>query len=77
MMGLLIILVTLGLLIYLAYRGVSLLILTPALAAFAVIATREGPVLASYTQIFMGAAGGFITLYFPIFLLGADRKSVV
>jgi H+/gluconate symporter-like permease len=71
MMGLLIILVTLVLLIYLAYRGVSLLILTPALAAFAVVATREGPVLASYTQIFMGSAGGFITLYFPIFLLGA------
>lgn len=71
MIGLLIILITLGLLIYLAYRGVSLLILAPALATFAVVASWEGPVLASYTQIFMGAAGNFITLYFPIFLLGA------
>lgn len=71
MTGLLVVLIALGLLIYLAYRGVSLLILTPALATFAVVATREGSALASYTQIFMGGAGNFITLYFPIFLLGA------
>ncbi|TVP83749.1 MAG: GntP family permease [Thioalkalivibrio sp.] len=71
MTGLLVVVVALGLLIYLAYRGVSLLILTPALATFAVVATREGHALAAYTQIFMGGAGGFITLYFPIFLLGA------
>jgi len=69
--GLLVVLIALGLLIYLAYRGVSLLILTPALATFAVVATRDGHALAAYTQIFMGGAGGFITLYFPIFLLGA------
>ncbi len=71
MIDLLVVFVALGLLIYLAYRGVSLLILTPALATFAVVATREGHALAAYTQIFMGGAGGFITLYFPIFLLGA------
>jgi H+/gluconate symporter-like permease len=71
MTGIVVILVALGLLIYLAYRGVSLLVLTPVLATFAVIATMDGPVLASYTQIFMGSAGGFITLYFPVFLLGA------
>ncbi|MFN2349768.1 MAG: GntP family permease [Thioalkalivibrio sp.] len=71
MMGILVIVIALGLLIYLAYRGVSLLILAPALATFAVVATMDGPVLASYTQIFMGSAGGFITLYFPVFLLGA------
>lgn len=71
MTGLLVVLIALGLLIFLAYRGVSLLILTPALATFAVVATRDGHALAAYTQIFMGGAGGFITLYFPIFLLGA------
>ncbi|SEQ20328.1 H+/gluconate symporter [Ectothiorhodospira magna] len=71
MMGILVILIALGLLMYLAYRGISLLILAPALATFAVVATMDGPVLGSYTQIFMGAAGNFITLYFPVFLLGA------
>ena len=71
MIGIAVILVALGLLIYLAYRGISLLILAPALAAFAVLASLEGRVLAAYTQIFMGGAGDFITLYFPVFLLGA------
>jgi H+/gluconate symporter-like permease len=71
MLGISVILITLGLLIYLAYRGISLLILAPALACFAVLASLEGRVLASYTQIFMGATAGFIALYFPVFLLGA------
>ncbi len=71
MIGIAVIVVALGLLMYLAYRGISLLILAPALASFAVIASLEGRVLAAYTQIFMGGAGDFITLYFPVFLLGA------
>jgi H+/gluconate symporter-like permease len=71
LLGIPVILLTLGLLIFLAYRGVSLLILAPALAAFAVIASLEGRVLASYTQVFMGSTAGFIALYFPVFLLGA------
>jgi H+/gluconate symporter-like permease len=71
MVGIILILVALALLIYLAYRGVSLLILTPALSVLLVIATGGAPVLASYTQVFMGATGAFITSYFPIFLLGA------
>uniref|UniRef100_UPI002E26A550 GntP family permease n=1 Tax=Mesorhizobium xinjiangense TaxID=2678685 RepID=UPI002E26A550 len=71
MFGILIIFAVLGALIFLAYRGVSLLILAPALAILAVAATRDGPVLASYTQIFMEATGGFIVQFFPIFLLGA------
>ncbi|MCG6118283.1 MAG: GntP family permease [Aquimonas sp.] len=71
MLGILVILIVLGLLIALAYRGISLLVLAPALATVAVLATMDGPLLASYTQVFMGAAGGFITLYFPVFLLGA------
>ena len=62
MFDILVILITLGLLIYLAYRGISLLILAPALATFAVVATLDGPVLASYSQVFMGSAAGFIAL---------------
>ncbi len=71
MLGIVVILITLALLIYLAYRGISLLILAPALATFAVVASLEGRVLASYTQIFMGSTADFIALYFPVFLLGA------
>lgn len=59
------------LLMFLAYRGISVLLLAPALAALAVLFTPEAPVLASYTQVFMKAMGGFITAFFPLFLLGA------
>ena len=71
MSGIFIIIAALGALIFLAYRGLSLLLLTPALAILAVLASEGGPLLASYTQIFMEATGGFIIQYFPLFLLGA------
>ncbi len=65
------ILIALALLIYLAYRGLSLLILAPALAALLGLVSVDAPLLAGYTQVFMGAAGDFIIRYFPLFLLGA------
>jgi len=65
------IVLALGLLIYLAYRGISVLVLAPLVAAVAVVFELGSPILASYTQIFMPAAGRFIALYFPLFLLGA------
>ena len=71
MLGIFVIVTALGVLIYLAYRGISLLLLTPALATLAVLAAEGGPLLASYTQIFMLATGGFIIQFFPLFLLGA------
>ncbi|MFO1152082.1 MAG: GntP family permease [Rhodospirillales bacterium] len=63
--------VALGLLIYLAFRGVTLLILAPATALLAVLISGGQPLLASYTQIFMNNTGAFIVAFFPLFLLGA------
>ncbi|MDI5985434.1 GntP family permease [Halomonas sp. M4R5S39] len=71
MIGILTIAVALMLLMYLAYRGLSLLILAPTLAALVALVLVDTPLLASYTQVFMGAAGDFIVRYFPLFLLGA------
>ncbi len=71
MIGVLIIIGTLVALMYLAYKGVSLLVLTPLLALLAVLLSGEGRILASYTQVFMGATGDFIISFFPLFLLGA------
>jgi H+/gluconate symporter-like permease len=71
MTGILVIFAVLAALIYLAFRGVSLLILAPGLATLAVIATMDGPILGTYTQIFMASAGDFIIQFFPVFLLGA------
>ncbi|OSP55438.1 GntP family permease [Pseudoruegeria sp. SK021] len=70
-MGLVGILLSLGLLMYLAYRGINVLILAPILALFAVLMSGDLPVLATYTQVFMTALGGYVILYFPLFLLGA------
>ncbi|MCA1768703.1 MAG: GntP family permease [Halomonas sp.] len=71
MIGISAIAVALLLLMYLAYRGLSLLILAPVLAVLVALVSVDTPLLASYTQVFMGAAGDFIVRYFPLFLLGA------
>jgi H+/gluconate symporter-like permease len=69
-MGLLGILVGLGLLIWLAFRGWSVLLLAPLSALVASAFGRE-PLLANWTQTFMGSAAQFLAQFFPIFLLGA------
>ncbi len=69
-MGLAGILLGLSLLVWLAYRGWSVLILTPGAALIAALAAGE-PLLAHWTQTFMTGAGGFLAQFFPIFLLGA------
>ncbi len=69
-MGLLGILLALGLLIWLAYRGWSVLLLAPATALVAAAVARE-PLLAHWTQTFMGSAAQFFAQFFPLFLLGA------
>ncbi|MDB6180248.1 GntP family permease [Paracoccus fistulariae] len=70
-MGLLGIFLSLGLLMYLAYRGINVLILAPLLALLAVLMSGDLPVLATYTQVFMKSLGGYVITYFPLFLLGA------
>src|SRR5215467_10581401 len=69
-MGLAGILVALFLLIWMAYRGGSVLLLAPAAALVAAAVSRE-PLLANWTQTFMGSAAQFVAQFFPIFLLGA------
>jgi H+/gluconate symporter-like permease len=69
-LGLVGVLAALGLLIGLAYRGWSVLLLAPA-AALAAALFAGDPLLAHWTQTFMGSAAAFIAQFFPIFLLGA------
>lgn len=71
MLGIVGILLSLALLMWLAYRGVSVIILAPLLAMLACLFNGGVPLLATYTQVFMTAMGGFAIKYFPIFLLGA------
>lgn len=69
-LGLIGIIASLGLLMYLAYRGINVLILAPILALLATL-MAGGPLLATYTQVFMPALGKYAITYFPLFLLGA------
>jgi H+/gluconate symporter-like permease len=68
--GLVGILIALGLLVWFAFRGWSVLLLAPAAALIAAAFARE-PLLAHWTQTFMGSAAQFLAQFFPIFLLGA------
>jgi H+/gluconate symporter-like permease len=69
-MGLLGILVALGLLMWLSFRGWSILLLAPAAALLAAAASGE-PLLAHLTQVFMAGGAQFLAQFFPLFLLGA------
>jgi H+/gluconate symporter-like permease len=69
-MGLAGILIGLALLIWLAFRGWTVLLLAPAAALVAAAFAGE-PLLAHWTQTFMGSAAQFIAQFFPIFLMGA------
>jgi H+/gluconate symporter-like permease len=68
--GLIGILIALGLLIRLAYKGYSMLLVPPAAALVAAAFSGE-PLLAKWTLTFMRGAANFIASFFPLFLLGA------
>lgn len=70
MLGLIGVILSLVLLIFFAYRGVNVLVLAPLCALFATL-FAAGPLLATYTQVFMPALGKYVITYFPLFLLGA------
>ena len=75
MIGVIGIILSLGLLIYLAYRGWSIILLAPILAllasAFAIFEGGDFHGLAIYTEAFMTSLGNYVKAYFPIFMLGA------
>ena len=71
MLGLLTIIGAIGALIFLAYRGLSLLVIAPVMAVLAGSLGGGLPMLATYTQIYMANMGDFIIAFFPLFLLGA------
>ncbi|MDG9783508.1 GntP family permease [Metapseudomonas otitidis] len=71
-MGTLGILLSLALLMLLAYRGYNVLILAPLMALLAVLFAGDAALmLPTYTQVFMKSLGGYLIQFFPLFLLGA------
>ena len=60
------------LLMFFAYRGYTVLLLAPIMAALAVILSGDtAQMLPIYTETFMRALGNYMLAFFPIFLLGA------
>ncbi|MEH7375895.1 MULTISPECIES: GntP family permease [Bacillaceae] len=76
-MQLLIILLSLGLLMFVAYRGFSVILFAPLCALLAVLLTDPSHVLPFFSGVFMEKMVGFIKSYFPVFLLGAIFGKVV
>jgi H+/gluconate symporter-like permease len=71
-MSTLAIVLSLGLLMFLAYRGTTVLLLAPVLAGLAVVLSGDSAhLLPIYTEVFMPALGSYVLAYFPVFLLGA------
>ena len=72
MVGIVGIVVSLGLLIFLAYRGWNVIMIAPVCAGVALLFSwGEAPLLATYTQTFMPALGNYLAKFFPLFMLGA------
>lgn len=66
------IIISLLLLMYLAYRGWTVLLIAPLMAVLAVILSGDGAaLLPMYSETFMKAVGNYLIKFFPIFLLGA------
>src|SRR5262249_60583490 len=65
------------LLMFVAYRGFSVILFAPIAALLAVLFTDPAAVPGMFTGVFMEKMVGFIKLYFPVFLLGAVFGKVI
>ena len=76
-MSLLIIVISLVFLMYVAYRGYSVILFAPVAALGAVLLTDPSLVAPMFSSIFMKKMVGFIADYFPVFMLGAVFGKVI
>ena len=76
-MELFVILLALGLLMFVAYRGFSVILFAPLCALLAVLLIDPSHVLPFFSGVFMEKMVGFIKSYFAVFLLGAIFGKVV
>jgi H+/gluconate symporter-like permease len=76
-MDFLIVLAALCFLMFVAYRGYSVILFAPIAALGAVLLTDPSLVAPMFTGLFMDKMVGFVKLYFPVFLLGAIFGKVI
>ena len=76
-MSFLIVLASLCFLMFIAYRGYSVILFAPVAALGAVLLTDPTLVAPMFTGLFMDKMVGFVKNYFPVFLLGAIFGKVI
>jgi H+/gluconate symporter-like permease len=76
-MSLVIVLLALALLMFVAYRGFSVILFAPICAMLAVLVTDPALVAPVFSGVFMDKMVGFIKSYLPVFLLGAVFGKVI
>jgi H+/gluconate symporter-like permease len=76
-MGLLIVLGALVFLMFVAYRGYSVILFAPVAALGAVLLTDPSLVPPMFSSVFMEKMVGFVKSYFPVFMLGAVFGKVI
>ena len=64
-------LIALGFLIFVAYRGFSVILFAPIAALLGVLLTHPASVIPAYSGLFMENMVVFVKNYFPVFMLGA------
>ncbi len=77
LMAFLIVLAALCFLMFVAYRGHSVILFAPVAALGAVLLTDPNLVAPMFTGLFMEKMVGFLKLYFPVFVLGALFGKVI
>ena len=76
-MSLLIVLGALAFLMFVAYRGYSVILFAPVAALGAVLLTDPSLVAPMFSSVFMEKMVGFVKNYFPVFMLGAVFGKVI
>jgi H+/gluconate symporter-like permease len=76
-MDLLIVLGALVFLMFVAYRGYSVILFAPIAALGAVLLTEPSLVPPMFSSVFMDKMVGFVKSYFPVFMLGAVFGKVI
>lgn len=66
-------LLALFLLVYLAFKGHSVIVIAPIVSLVAVIAASglDSHLMVNYTETYMSGFAGYVKSYFPLYLLGA------
>ena len=76
-MAFIVVLAALVFLMFVAYRGYSVILFAPVAALLAVLFTDPAQVLPMFSGVFMDKMVGFVKNYFPVFMLGAIFGKVI